>query len=190
MIVLGLAYAVIEEAFVTETLFNPDYLGLRLLDYGYISSLGIGAWWTVFVLAIHTIWSTSVPIALVESLTPEARRTPWLGNLGLAVTAILFVIGCILTFFGQLPFATFGKAAKMSADEAATVNIELDDIVGKLNTSYDKINCPIYFICASKRSMGGTEEQFRKVRASVGPLVAQHQNISIFKTLPCTHLES
>ncbi|MCL4301226.1 MAG: hypothetical protein KJ077_36175 [Anaerolineae bacterium] len=101
MVVLGLAYAVIEEAFVTQTLFNPNYLGLRLLDYGYISSLGIGAWWTAFVLGIHTIWSTSVPIALVESLTPQARRTPWLGNLGLAVTAVLFLIGCVLTFFGQ-----------------------------------------------------------------------------------------
>ncbi|HMR64205.1 MAG TPA: hypothetical protein PKE64_09370 [Anaerolineae bacterium] len=101
IIVLGLTYAVIEEAFVTQTLFNPNYLGLRLLDYGYISSLGIGAWWTVFVLGIHTIWSTSVPIALVESLTPAARRTPWLGILGLVVTAVLFVIGCALAFFGQ-----------------------------------------------------------------------------------------
>ena len=85
--------------------------------------------------------------------------------------------------------AIFGKAAKMSAYEAANVNIELHDISGKLNTSYDKINCPIYFICASKRSTGGTEEQFQKMRASVDTLVAQHQNISIFKTLPCTHLE-
>jgi pimeloyl-ACP methyl ester carboxylesterase len=85
--------------------------------------------------------------------------------------------------------ALFGKAARMSADEAAAVNLELDDICGTLNTSYDKIDCPIYFICASKRSVGGTEEQFRKLRASVGPLVEQHQNISIFKTLPCTHLE-
>ena len=85
--------------------------------------------------------------------------------------------------------ALFGKAAKMSADDAANINIELDEIVGKLNTSYDKINCPVYFICASKRSAGGTEEQFRKMRASVVPLVTQHQNISVYKTLPCTHLE-
>lgn len=101
LIVLGLAYAVIEEAFVTQSLFNPNYVGLRLLDYGYISSLGIGAWWTVFVLGIHTIWSMAVPIALVESLTPQARRTPWLGPLGLIVTAIVFVLGCALTFMFQ-----------------------------------------------------------------------------------------
>lgn len=101
MIIFGLVYAVIEEAFVTQSLFNPNYLGLRLLDYGYIGSLGISAWWTVFVLSIHTIWSTSVPIALIESFTPETRRTPWLGPFGLAVTCILFVIGCVLSFAFQ-----------------------------------------------------------------------------------------
>jgi hypothetical protein len=102
MIVLCFAYGLIEEAFVTQSLFNPNYVGLRLLDYGYIPSLGISAWWTVYVLSIHAIWSTAVPIALVESFTPGARRTPWLGKVGLAVTALLFVIACALLFFFQL----------------------------------------------------------------------------------------
>ncbi|MDB5185500.1 MAG: hydrolase or acyltransferase (alpha/beta hydrolase superfamily)-like protein [Candidatus Saccharibacteria bacterium] len=85
--------------------------------------------------------------------------------------------------------ARFGKAARMSADQAADFNIELDGVLGKLGSSYDKISLPVYFICASKRSMGGTEAQFSKMRASVEPLVARHPNISIFKTLPCSHLE-
>lgn len=94
MIVLCFAYGLVEEAFVTQSLFNPNYVGLRLLDYGYLPSLGISAWWTVYVLSIHAIWSTAVPIALVESFTPEAWRTPWLGKVGLTVTAVLFVIAC------------------------------------------------------------------------------------------------
>lgn len=105
MMILGLVYAMIEEAFVTQSLFNPNFVGLRLLDYGYISSLDIGAWWTVFVLAIHTIWSTAVPIALVEGMTPTARTTPWIGLVGLAITALVFAIGCAATFCDQrLPF--------------------------------------------------------------------------------------
>lgn len=102
MVILGLTYAVIEEAFVTQSLFNPNYVGLRLLDYGYIPSLGISAWWTVFVLGIHTVWSTAVPIALVESLTSEPRRAPWLGRWGLAITAVIFLLGCAATFAFQL----------------------------------------------------------------------------------------
>jgi hypothetical protein len=69
--------------------------------------LGINAWWTVFVLGIHTVWSTAVPIALVESLTLETERTPWLGPWGLAITAVIFVIGCVLTFTFQQQGAPF-----------------------------------------------------------------------------------
>lgn len=101
LIVLCFTYGLIEEAFVTQSLFNPNYVGLRLLDYGYIPALGISAWWTVFVLSIHAIWSTAVPIALVESFTPETRHMPWLGYVGLAITAVLFVIACVLLFFFQ-----------------------------------------------------------------------------------------
>ena len=102
IVLLGLAYAIVEEALVTQSLFNPNYLGLRLLDYGYISGLGIGAWWTVFVLAIHTIWSTAVPIALVESVSAGDRHAPWLGRVGLVITALLFALGCLMSY-------TFGK---------------------------------------------------------------------------------
>ncbi len=98
---LCLAYGLVEEAFVTQSLFNPNFAGLRLLDYGYIPGLGISAWWTVFVLSIHAVWSTAVPIALVESLAPDARATPWLGPLGLAVAALLFAASCVLLFLVQ-----------------------------------------------------------------------------------------
>lgn len=101
MLVLCIAYGLIEEAFVTQSLFNPNYVGLRLLDYGYIPQVGISAWWTVFVLSIHAIWSTAVPIALVEYFTPNTRQTPWLGYGGLSIIAVLFVGACVLLFFFQ-----------------------------------------------------------------------------------------
>jgi hypothetical protein len=95
MIVLALAYAIVEEAFTTQTLFNPDYLHLhaKLLEPAYIPALGIGGWWTVFVLSLHTIWSISVSVGLGEALVPERAKTPWLGNIGLTVTAVLFLAG-------------------------------------------------------------------------------------------------
>ncbi len=122
IVILGLVYAIVEEAFVTQSLFNPNYVGLRLLDYGYISSLGISAWWTTFVLGLHTVWSTSVPIALVENLTPQARRTPWLGAWGFAVTALIFVIGCALTFVTQQQDSPFmASTAQFTASAVVVV---------------------------------------------------------------------
>ena len=109
MLLLGLAYAIVEEAFVTQSLFNDNYLGLRLLDYGYLPTLGIGAWWTVFVLALHTIWSTAVPIALVESMATYSRRSPWLGRTSVTLTAIVFLMGCVAT--AQFQPATEDRAS-------------------------------------------------------------------------------
>jgi hypothetical protein len=95
ILVLGVAYAIFEEAFTTQTLFNPNYLhlNLHLLAHAYVPALGIGMWWTMFVLTLHVVWSISVSVALVEALVPDRATTPWLGGAGLAVTAVLFVLG-------------------------------------------------------------------------------------------------
>ncbi|MBD2259325.1 hypothetical protein [Pseudanabaena sp. FACHB-2040] len=98
MILLGLAYAVFLEGLVNQTLFNPSIFGLNLLDTAYIPAIGMGAWWTLMVLTLHTVWSMSVSIALVETLVPNRRTTPWLGKAGLAVTTLLFFLGAALGF--------------------------------------------------------------------------------------------
>jgi hypothetical protein len=100
ILTLALAYGIFEEAFTTQTLFNPDYLGLHLhlLEPAFIPALGISAWWTVFVLTLHTVWSISVPIAIMEALFPRRAHTPWLKWLGLSIVTVLFVlIACTMT---------------------------------------------------------------------------------------------
>jgi len=97
ILVLALAYGVLEEGITTMSLFNPNYAGERLLDSGYISLLGIGVPWTVFVLALHTVWSISVPIVFVETLADDWSLRPWLGKIGLGVTSVLFVFGVVAT---------------------------------------------------------------------------------------------
>jgi hypothetical protein len=107
--VLAFAYAVFEEAFTTQTLFNPNYLNLNLhlLQPAYIPALGIGIWWTVFVLTLHTVWSISVSIALVEALVPDRATTPWLRGTGLTVTSILFALAAIATTAQQIKTSHF-----------------------------------------------------------------------------------
>jgi hypothetical protein len=97
IIVLALAYGVLEEGLVTQSLFNPNYLGLNqhLLQPEYIPVFGIGAWWTVFVLTLHAVWSIPVSIAMVEGLSAQSAPRPWLRGPGLALVAILFALGSI-----------------------------------------------------------------------------------------------
>jgi hypothetical protein len=97
---LALAYAAIEEGLVCQTLFNPSYFGFDLLREAYIPFLGMGMWWTLFVLTLHTVWSISTPIAIIESFVPQRATTPWLGRPGLVVVLVLYVVGCVLIFSG------------------------------------------------------------------------------------------
>ena len=104
IVILGLAYGILEEAYTTQSLFNPNYLklNLHLLDTAYIPALGIGAAWTIFVLNLHTAWSVSASIALVEAAVPDRAEVPWLGGTGLAVTGLLFALGVFATTNYQL----------------------------------------------------------------------------------------
>ena len=104
IVVLALAYGIIEEAYTTQSLFNPNYLklNLHLLQPAYIPALGIGAWWTIFVLTLHTAWSVSTSIALVEASVPDRAEVPWLGGIGLTVTSLLFVLGAFVSTRYQL----------------------------------------------------------------------------------------
>lgn len=92
MVTLALAYAVVEEAFATQSWFNPNFAGLRLLDYGYVESLGTSPSWIIFILIVHVGWSICTPIALVEVIFTTRRLEPWLGTRGIAIVGALFAL--------------------------------------------------------------------------------------------------
>jgi hypothetical protein len=120
ILLLGMAYAIIEEAYATQSLFNPDYLKLHLelLTPAYISTMGIGGWWTLWMFNVHAIWSIATPIALIEACVPDRAHAQWLGRPGLVVAFLAFVFGVTasgLMQYKQDPFlasaAQFGVAA-------------------------------------------------------------------------------
>jgi hypothetical protein len=122
ILLLGMAYAMVEEAYSTQSLFNPDYLKLHLglLTPAYIPSLGIGGWWTLWMFNVHAVWSIATPIALIEACVPDRARTPWLGRVGTAIAAVVFVSGAAaagVMQYKQDPFLAsrgqFGGAAAL-----------------------------------------------------------------------------
>jgi hypothetical protein len=107
ILLLGVAYAIIEEAFTTQSLFNTHYLGMHLLAHAWVPSLGISAWWTLFMFNVHPFWSIGVSIALTEGLFPSAAgpeqsSAPWLGKIGLSIAALLFTAGAVFNTWYQL----------------------------------------------------------------------------------------
>ncbi len=107
VVLLALAYGVLEEGVTTQSLFNPNYADLRLLDPGHVSWLGMGVPWTLFVLTLHTVWSITVPIVLVESVS---SRRPWFGRKGVVVFGVIFGFGVVVTTAFQLQSDSFVAA--------------------------------------------------------------------------------
>jgi hypothetical protein len=102
IVLLAAAYALIEEGPVDQLLWNDSYAGYDYLHGdSYLPALGMSVELTQTIIALHTVWSICVPIAIVESFVPARRTTPWLGRTGLTVTAVLFGLGAGLVFWGN-----------------------------------------------------------------------------------------
>lgn len=110
-LLLALAYALFEEALLTQSLFNPNYLHLRLIDYGFVPALGTALPWAIFVLGIHIGWSMAVPIGLIESAFPERRAQPWLKLPGMLVVLLLLIAGALLVLNFSLGRTAFRASA-------------------------------------------------------------------------------
>ncbi|WP_019201468.1 hypothetical protein [Tsukamurella sp. 1534] len=102
IILLAAAYALIEEGPVDQLLWNPGYSGAHdaLAGDAYLAVPGTNVSIVQAVLSLHVIWSICVPIALVETLFPDRRTTPWLARPGYAGAALLFSAGVVIGFVG------------------------------------------------------------------------------------------
>lgn len=117
IIVLALAYGVVEEGLILQTLFNPHFPGLAHAEaYGRV--LGVSWFWMVSVLGMHAVWSITLPILLTERLFPLTAHRPWLGRVGLFLDAIVYLLTGLVMFrfftaflrFSAAPFALLGVA--------------------------------------------------------------------------------
>lgn len=98
IVLLAVAYGLLEEGLVTRSLFNPGYAGMDLTAYAWIPGVEVSAWWVSFVLGgVHAAGSICVPIAVVEALVPSRAAQPWLRLPGLVITGVLFVLGAAAT---------------------------------------------------------------------------------------------
>ncbi|MFF2509331.1 hypothetical protein ACFVTY_39105 [Streptomyces sp. NPDC058067] len=103
MILLGAAYALIEEGPVDQMLWNPHYGGFDMgVAYAgtHVPVLGVSVEMVQDVLSMHTVWSICVPIALVETFSRDRTR-PWLGPVGLGVTGVVFAAGSLFLAVAQ-----------------------------------------------------------------------------------------
>jgi hypothetical protein len=92
---LALAYGVVEEGLILQTLFSQDFPGLAHAE-AYGRALGVSWFWLVSVLGMHAVWSISLPILLTEGLFKRVARRPWLGRGGLFLDASVYLLTALV----------------------------------------------------------------------------------------------
>lgn len=87
ILLLGLAFGLLNEGLCAKSLFSPDWPDLgRLANYG--RSVGVNWIWTAYLLPYHAVISIAVPLLLVELIDPAGRGRPWLHPVALEACGI------------------------------------------------------------------------------------------------------
>lgn len=109
IIVLALAYGLVEEGLILQTVFNQHFPGLG--EQGvYGRAIGVSWFWLTGVLVIHAVWSITLPILVTERLFPSLADRPWLGRLGLGLDAMIYVLTGLVMFRLFIAFTGFSAS--------------------------------------------------------------------------------
>lgn len=93
VILLGIAYMLIEEGLTLQTLFNPDFVGAANFGGRW---LGVNFVLTQWEIGYHVVWSICIPILITDLLFPARRTERWLGQAGLRVCVIVYVLSALV----------------------------------------------------------------------------------------------
>jgi hypothetical protein len=90
ILLLGVAYELVEDGIGLQALSSPHLY--HAADWGP-RLLGLNTTYWELNVAYHVVFSVAIPILLVGLIFPSGRGRPYLGRLGLAVTAAVMLLG-------------------------------------------------------------------------------------------------
>lgn len=80
-----------------------------------------------------------------------------------------------------------GMAARMTADQHAEINIEINEISAALEPVLDRLTCPVRYVLATGGNLGGGEEEMERMRASLDPSLARNPNLGVSAKVASNH---
>ena len=125
IILLSLAFGIFMAGLIDHSLFDPSFqiteLWHDMPNPTYIPALGISYLDALYFVLGHVIWSISAPIAIIETFVPRSRTVPWLGNLGLAIISLLYILASSILCWGIAIDDQFFPSALQMAGTAIVV---------------------------------------------------------------------
>ncbi|MFM9372784.1 alpha/beta fold hydrolase [Streptomyces sp. Da 82-17] len=83
--------------------------------------------------------------------------------------------------------APFGLAARMSADQHADVNIELNEIAAACAPVLERVTCPVRYVLAAGDSYGSKDGEQEDARAALEPVLARNPNLKVGEKVASDH---
>ena len=99
VLLLGLAYGILEEGLAVKSFFDPSWVDLGTLgEYGRWA--GVNWVWSLGLMFYHAIYSIGIPILLTWLLFPGWEKRPWLQPKSFRACAVaLALVGLICNLF-------------------------------------------------------------------------------------------
>jgi pimeloyl-ACP methyl ester carboxylesterase len=82
-----------------------------------------------------------------------------------------------------------GLAARMTADQHAEINIELNEICAAIAPVLDRMTCPVRYVLATGASVGGEQAEMEQMRASLEPVLARNPNLRVSAKVASNHTQ-
>lgn len=97
ILIMGLAYGIIEEGLMVKSFFDPGWMDIGVLgEYGRF--LGVNWVWTVMLMLFHCVFSIAIPILLVNMSFPDQAGKRWISDRWLKRLGIAFGANVVIGF--------------------------------------------------------------------------------------------
>jgi pimeloyl-ACP methyl ester carboxylesterase len=80
-----------------------------------------------------------------------------------------------------------GLAARMTADEHAEVNIELNEIAAASAPVLERLTCPVRCVLATGGNLGASHDEMEGARAALDPVLARNPNLRVSARVASNH---
>ncbi len=134
LLLLGLALSIAEEFLIQQTSIAPIPFPGSHADYG--RAWGVNLVYLLFMLGFESVWVVVVPVKVTELMFPKRSREPWLRTRGTIVCCVVFLVGCLLAWFGWTQQARPRLGAAPYHPPAALLTVGIVSILALIGLAY------------------------------------------------------
>ncbi len=103
LMLLGMAYGMIEEGLAIKSFFDPNWMDLGILGtYGRVAETNLV--WAIWLSIFHAVYSITVPILLIGIIYPEFGEKRLLTDRALEKVLAVFLATCTFIFLLLNPY--------------------------------------------------------------------------------------